>query len=84
MKVAVVLGTRPEAIKLCPVILALKADPFTAQVWQNAAMCAMYALELKLMGEYVDEGLAIFPQDETLLMLRESMIDAVKKMESEQ
>ena len=28
MKVAVVLGTRPEAIKLCPVILAMKADPF--------------------------------------------------------
>ncbi len=26
-RVAVVLGTRPEAIKLCPVILAMRAAP---------------------------------------------------------
>ena len=63
---------------------ALKADPFTESVWQNAATCAMYALDLELMGGYVDEGLAIFPQDETLLMFRESMIDAVAKMEAGQ
>ena len=61
---------------------ALKADPFAETVWQNAAMCAMYALDLELMGEYVDEGLAVFPQDETLLMFRQSMIDAVKEMEA--
>ena len=63
---------------------ALKVDPFRDTVWQNAAMCAMYALDLELMGEYVDEGLAIFPQDETLLMFRQSMIDAVTKMEAGQ
>ena len=63
---------------------ALKADPFNAAVWHNAAMCAMYALDLELMGEYVDEGLAIFPGDETLLMFRQSMIDAVTEMEAEQ
>ena len=62
---------------------ALKADPFDVTVWRNAAMCAMYALDMEQMGEYVDEGLAIFPQDETLSMLRESMIDAVKEMEAE-
>lgn len=60
---------------------ALKADPFDVTVWHNAAMCAMYALDLELMGQYVDEGLAIFPQDETLLMFRKSMTDAVKEME---
>ena len=64
--------------------LALKADPFDAAVWQNAAMCAMYALDLEQMGGYVDEGLAIFPQDETLLMFRQSMLDAVTKMEAGQ
>jgi len=26
-KISVIFGTRPEAIKLCPVVLALKADP---------------------------------------------------------
>ena len=53
-------------------------------VWHSAAMCAMYALDLELMGEYVDEGLAIFPQDETLRMIRQSMIDAVSEMEAGQ
>ena len=63
---------------------ALKADPFNVTVWHSAAMCAMYALDLELMGEYVDEGLAIFPQDETLRMIRQSMIDAVSEMEAGQ
>ena len=61
---------------------ALKADPFTETVWHNAAMCSTYALDLGLAGGYVDEGLAVFPQDETLLMFKESMIDAVKRMEA--
>ena len=30
-KIAVIFGTRPEAIKLCPVVLALKTNP--ACVW---------------------------------------------------
>ena len=28
MKISVICGTRPEAIKLCPIVLALKSDPF--------------------------------------------------------
>ncbi len=63
---------------------ALKADPFTAEVWHNAVMCAMVALDFEQMGAYVDEGLAAFPQDETLLMFRQSMIDAVTEMEAGQ
>ena len=62
--------------------LALKADPFDAVVWQNAALCALYALDLELMGEYLDEGLTAFPEDETLQMLRQSMMDAVSEMEA--
>ena len=46
---------------------ALKSNPFKAETWQNAAACAMYSEQIGLMGEYVEEGLAAFPEDETLL-----------------
>ena len=59
----------------------LKANPFDAKIWRNAAMSALYAEELTLMGAYVDEGLAIFPEDESLLALKQMMIDALEDME---
>ena len=59
----------------------LKANPFDAKIWRNAAMSALYAEELTLMGAYVDEGLAIFPEDESLLALKQMMIDAHEDME---
>ena len=37
--------------------------------------------ELTLMGAYVDEGLVIFPEDESLLALKQMMIDALEDME---
>ena len=59
----------------------LKANPFDAKIWRNAAMSALYAEELTLMGAYVDEGLAIFPEDESLLALKQMLIDALEDME---
>ena len=59
----------------------LKVNPFDAKIWRNAAMSALYAEELTLMGAYVDEGLAIFPEDESLLALKQMMIDALEDME---
>ena len=59
----------------------LKANPFDAKIWRNAAMSALYAEELTLMGAYVDEGLVIFPEDESLLALKQMMIDALEDME---
>ena len=61
---------------------ALKADPFDKRSWQNAAACAFYAEDMEQMGAYVDEGLAVFPDDESLQMLRQGMLDAVKEMEA--
>ena len=61
---------------------ALKADPFDKRSWQNAAACAFYAEDMEQMGAYVDEGLAVFPDDESLQMLRRGMLDAVKEMEA--
>lgn len=63
--------------------LALKADPFSADVWRNAAACALIAQDLPLAGSYVDEGLAIFPEDEKLLELRRSFLKAGEEMEVE-
>ena len=60
---------------------ALKSNPFIERSWQNAAACAMYAEQLELMGEYVEEGLAIFPEDEKLLILKQVLIDALNKVE---
>ena len=59
----------------------LKANPFDAKIWRNAAMSALYAEELTLMGAYVDEGLVIFPEDESLLALKQMMIDALEDLE---
>lgn len=55
---------------------ALKADPFDTTVWHNAVMCAVYAEEIGLAGEYVDEGLAIFPDDSQLKDFRKMILDA--------
>lgn len=63
--------------------LALKADPFSADVWNNAAACALLAQDLPLTGSYVDEGLAIFPEDARLLKLRSSFLRAGEGMEVE-
>ena len=63
--------------------LALKADPFSADVWSNAAACALLAQDLPLTGSYVDEGLAIFPEEERLLELRRSFLRAGEGMEVE-
>jgi len=36
-RIAVIFGTRPEAIKLAPVIMALRSDPrFDCRVWVTA------------------------------------------------
>ena len=63
--------------------LALKADPFSADVWNNTAACALLAQDLPLTGSYVDEGLAIFPEDARLLKLRSSFLRAGEEMEVE-
>ena len=63
---------------------ALKANPFEVKNWRNAAMCALTAEEISLMGAYIDEGLAIFPEDEKLLLLKDMINDALEDMEVSQ
>jgi|GEM_PF-5107330 len=49
----------------------------------NAAACALLAQDLPLTGSYVDEGLAIFSEEERLLELRRSFLRAGEEMEVE-
>ena len=60
---------------------ALKTNPYEVKNWRNAAMCALTAEEFSLMGAYIDEGLAVFPEDEKLLLLKEMINDALEDME---
>jgi len=59
--------------------LALKADPFDVLNWRNACFCALAANEYQTMGEYLDEAIVIFPEDEQLITLRQAIIDTVSK-----
>ncbi len=59
---------------------ALNTNPFRVEIWQNAAACAMYAEQLGLMGEYLEEGLAVFPEDKNLLTMKQALIDALNNM----
>ncbi len=72
-------GDYPEALYYAET--ALKIDPFDAAVWQNAAFCSFCCSDLGRMGAYMDEALVIFPDDENLNALKQSMLDAAQEME---
>ena len=66
-KVSVVLGTRPEAIKLCPVILAMKADStFDCRVCVTGQHREMLQQVLDVFDVVPDVNLALMRPDQTL------------------
>ncbi len=66
-KILVVFGTRPEAIKLFPVIAALKADPrFAPVVCVSAQHRAMLDQVLEIAGIVPDHDLDLMKPDQTL------------------
>ena len=66
-KVAVVFGTRPEAIKLCPVVLALKADPaFDCRVCVTGQHKEMLYQVLDVFGVKPDIDLGLMRPNQTL------------------
>ena len=67
MKIAVIFGTRPEAIKLCPVVLALKADPaFDCQVCVTGQHREMLQQVLDVFGVVPDMDLALMQPNQSL------------------
>ena len=66
-KIAVIFGTRPEAIKLCPVVLALKADPaFECRVCVTRQHREMLQQVLDVFGVVPVTDLTLMQPSQTL------------------
>ncbi len=66
-KIVVILGTRPEAIKLCPVVLALQANPaFDCRVCVTGQHKEMLYQVLDVFGVKPDVDLALMRPNQTL------------------
>ena len=67
MRVAVIFGTRPEAIKMAPVIKALQADPaFDCRVWSTGQHREMLDQVLGFFGIRTDIDLALMKPGQSL------------------
>ena len=86
VKIMVVFGTRPEAIKLFPVVAALKADPrFTPVVCVSAQHRQMLDQVLEIAGIVPDHDLDLMKPDQTLDGLTAALLTELGKvMDAEQ
>lgn len=57
----------------------LRGNPFEVEGWRGAAFCALMVEDFAGFGAYVDEGLALFPDDEGLSFLKETTMATVLK-----
>ncbi len=66
-KISVIFGTRPEAIKLCPLVLAMRADPeIDCRVCVTGQHREMLQQVLDVFGVVPDVDLALMQKDQTL------------------
>lgn len=78
MKISVILGTRPEAIKLAPVILALRGDPrFSTQVCTTAQHRHMLDQVLDVFHIVPDTDLNLMRPGQSLSSLTCTALTAV-------
>lgn len=78
MKISVIFGTRPEAIKLCPVVLALKNDSFfNCKVCVTGQHREMLQQVLDVFGVTPDIDLALMRPNQTLGGLTSRAIAAI-------
>ncbi len=83
-RVLVVFGTRPEAIKLFPVIHALKADPrFECVVCVSAQHRQMLDQVLEIAGIVPDHDLDVMQPDQTLDALTANLLTGLGKVMDE-
>ncbi len=77
-KIVIIFGTRPEAIKLCPVALVLKADSdFDCKVCVTGQHREMLQQVLDVFGIVPDEDLALMQPNQTLSSLTSRAISAI-------
>ncbi|HEY7096240.1 MAG TPA: UDP-N-acetylglucosamine 2-epimerase (non-hydrolyzing) [Terriglobales bacterium] len=80
MKVSVIVGTRPEAIKLAPVILGLRQDPrFECHVCATAQHRQMLDQVFEVFGIQPDADLNLMRPDQSLPELTCAAISSVTK-----
>ena len=83
--VSVIFGTRPEAIKLCPIVLALKQDPaFECKVCVTGQHREMLQQVLDVFGVKPDKDLALMRPNQTLGGLTSRAIAAIDEYLSEE
>lgn len=81
MRIAVIFGTRPEAIKMAPVVRALRANPaFECLVWSTGQHRQMLDQVLSLFDLEVDEDLGLMRPDQTLNDLFASAVAGVDRV----
>ena len=77
-KIVVIFGTRPEAIKLCPVVLALKVDPaFDCKVCVTGQHREMLQQVLDVFGVVPDVDLKLMQPNQTLAGLTARALTAL-------
>lgn len=75
-RIAVVFGTRPEAIKLAPVVLALREEPgLAADIWSTGQHREMLQQVLDLFGITPDVRLDVMRPDQSLASLTAALVD---------
>lgn len=81
MRTAVIFGTRPEAIKMAPVIRALQASSaFECLVWSTGQHRHMLDQVLSLFDLQVDEDLGLMRPDQSLNELFSSAVAGVDRV----
>lgn len=84
-KITVIFGTRPEAIKLCPVVLALKANSaFDCRVCVTGQHREMLQQVLDVFGVVPDKDLALMRPNQTLGGLTSRAIAAIDEYLAEE
>ena len=79
-KISVIFGTRPEAIKLAPVVLALKADArFECEVCVTAQHREMLDQVLEVFGIVPDTDLDLMVPEQTLAGLTARAVETVDR-----
>ncbi len=83
-KISFIFGTRPEAIKLCPLIIAMKKHPdFDPHVCVTGQHREMLDQVLEVFGVIPDVDLKLMKPDQTLATLTSMAIAAIDKYLSE-
>ena len=81
MKVMAVFGTRPEAIKMAPLVKTLKADPyFDVKVCVTAQHREMLDQVLDLFEIKPEYDLNIMKKGQTLSMITSAVIEGLDKV----